>query len=255
LLDAKMEASVVEEIREVVAESAVRATICDLHVLRVAKGGYALGVSLVTDEVVQLDDAKSLRLIHDELAHIHVEVNGMTDESATTPAKTPGGTGALRSCQCSLFVLLVGHRLHPLNLLSVDHFGQCQMGNGRGEGRAVPVALPARTPDHVSSPNSGPGPAFALRPADAAQDDQGLTGVALGVCAVDALATAHGVDGRLQRLARRALTAREIADVGLAVGQRQREQLAGDEMVCWRTDHRFTPPYLVDSFFRFQDPP
>jgi hypothetical protein len=56
--------------------------------------------------------------------------------------------------------------------------------------------------------------------------------LALGVGTVHALAAAHGLDGGLQALARQAVGAGQIADLGLAVGQRQQEQLAGDELVA-----------------------
>ncbi|KWT97198.1 hypothetical protein APY03_1758 [Variovorax sp. WDL1] len=55
--------------------------------------------------------------------------------------------------------------------------------------------------------------------------------LALGLGAVDALAAAHGVDGGFDGLARDAVAAREVADLGLAVGQGQQEELAGDELV------------------------
>ena len=75
LLDAEMNAPVVEEIREVIASSPIKATVCDLHVWRVGKGKYACIVSLATDAPVEPDYFKSQLRIHEELVHISVEVN------------------------------------------------------------------------------------------------------------------------------------------------------------------------------------
>jgi cation diffusion facilitator family transporter len=75
LLDAEMKAPVVLEIREVIAASPIRATLCDLHVWRVGKGKYACIVSVITDEDVGPDYFKDQLGIHEELVHISVEVN------------------------------------------------------------------------------------------------------------------------------------------------------------------------------------
>lgn len=76
LLDAEMDAPVVDEIREAIAAGPVAATLCDLHVWRVGKGRYACIVSLATDSLeVQPDDFKALLRVHEELVHISVEVN------------------------------------------------------------------------------------------------------------------------------------------------------------------------------------
>lgn len=75
LLDAEMHAPVVDEIREVIAQSPSPARISDLHVWRVAKGKYACIVSLVTKENVAPEYFKTLLGIHEELVHITVEVN------------------------------------------------------------------------------------------------------------------------------------------------------------------------------------
>lgn len=74
LLDAEMNAPVVEEIRDVVATSPIAATICDLHVWRVGKEKYACILSLaVTEEVAPAYFRRQLA-IHEELAHITVEI-------------------------------------------------------------------------------------------------------------------------------------------------------------------------------------
>lgn len=75
LLDAEMTAPIVEEIREVIAVSAIKADICDLHVWRVAQAKYACILSLVTKENVSPEFFKSKLMIHDELVHISIEIN------------------------------------------------------------------------------------------------------------------------------------------------------------------------------------
>jgi cation diffusion facilitator family transporter len=75
LLDAEMDAPVVDEIREVIAEGAVEAEICDLHVWRVGKGKYACIVSLATAADATPDDFRRALQVHEELVHISVEVN------------------------------------------------------------------------------------------------------------------------------------------------------------------------------------
>ncbi|MDH6595062.1 hypothetical protein M2165_004951 [Variovorax sp. TBS-050B] len=55
--------------------------------------------------------------------------------------------------------------------------------------------------------------------------------LAFGIGAVHALAAAHGVDGRFERLARQAVLARDAADVRLAVGHGQQKEFACDELV------------------------
>lgn len=75
LLDAEMNAPVVEEIREVIAASPIKAALCDLHVWRVGQGKYACILSLTTNEDVQPDYFKAQLGIHEELVHISVEIN------------------------------------------------------------------------------------------------------------------------------------------------------------------------------------
>lgn len=82
LLDAEMDAPVVEEIREVIAASPVPAEISDLHVWRVGKGKYACIVSLVTHEDALPDFFKQQLRIHEELVHITVEINSQRMVSA-----------------------------------------------------------------------------------------------------------------------------------------------------------------------------
>ncbi|MCB1705563.1 MAG: CDF family Co(II)/Ni(II) efflux transporter DmeF [Halioglobus sp.] len=77
LLDAEMDAPVVREIREVIAQAPLEVVITDLHVWRVGKGKYACILSLyVSDEaVVTPDEIKRLLQVHEELVHLTVEMN------------------------------------------------------------------------------------------------------------------------------------------------------------------------------------
>ena len=75
LLDAEMGAPVVEEIREVIAASPLRAEIADLHVWRVGKGKYACILSLATDNEASPEYFKERLSIHEELVHISIEIN------------------------------------------------------------------------------------------------------------------------------------------------------------------------------------
>jgi cation diffusion facilitator family transporter len=75
LLDAEMGAPVVEEIREVIAASPLKAEISDLHVWRVGKGKYACILSLATDNDVSPEYFKEQLGVHEELVHISIEIN------------------------------------------------------------------------------------------------------------------------------------------------------------------------------------
>jgi cation diffusion facilitator family transporter len=74
LLDAEMDAPVVEEVREVIAECDPTAIITDLHVWRVGKGKFACVLSVVTRADVDDDYFRDQLAIHSELAHVTVEV-------------------------------------------------------------------------------------------------------------------------------------------------------------------------------------
>lgn len=82
LLDAEMNAPVVEEIREVIAASPVEAEICDLHVWRVGRGKYACIVALATHETTSPDYFRKQLAIHEELVHISVEVNRIGEHTS-----------------------------------------------------------------------------------------------------------------------------------------------------------------------------
>lgn len=75
LLDAEMDAPVVEEIRELLAASPAKAEISDLHVWRVGKGKYACIVGVITNSDESPDYFRRQIGIHEELVHITVEVN------------------------------------------------------------------------------------------------------------------------------------------------------------------------------------
>lgn len=75
LLDAEMDAPVVDEIRQVIAQSPVPAEICDLHVWRVGKGKYACILSLAAAPPATPDFFKEQLTVHEELVHVTVEVN------------------------------------------------------------------------------------------------------------------------------------------------------------------------------------
>ena len=75
LLDAEMDAPVVAEIHEVIAASPVKADITDLHVWRVGKDKYACIVSLAVQGQATPDEFRRLLSVHEELAHITVELN------------------------------------------------------------------------------------------------------------------------------------------------------------------------------------
>ncbi len=75
LLDANMDDAVVDEIREVIEESPVKAAITDLHVWRVGRGKYSVILSLQSDEAADPEYFKERLGVHEELVHITVEVN------------------------------------------------------------------------------------------------------------------------------------------------------------------------------------
>lgn len=74
LLDADMDAPVVDEIREVVADKLPGTAISDLHVWRVGKGRYACILSLVTNQPLTPALVRGHLAIHEELAHVTVEI-------------------------------------------------------------------------------------------------------------------------------------------------------------------------------------
>jgi cation diffusion facilitator family transporter len=79
LLDAEMNAPVVAEIREVIDASPIKARLSDLHVWRVGKGKYACILSLATDNEVSPEYFKRQLSIHEELVHISIEINRISE--------------------------------------------------------------------------------------------------------------------------------------------------------------------------------
>lgn len=75
LLDAEMDAPVVDEIREVIAADPEPAEITDLHVWRVGKGKYACLLGLVNQSGASPEHYRQALAVHEELVHITVEVN------------------------------------------------------------------------------------------------------------------------------------------------------------------------------------
>lgn len=75
LLDAEMDAPIVDEIREVIAQDPHEASITDLHVWRVGKGKYAVVLGLATKGSVDASHYRNALSIHDELVHVTVELN------------------------------------------------------------------------------------------------------------------------------------------------------------------------------------
>ncbi|MEW6234491.1 MAG: CDF family Co(II)/Ni(II) efflux transporter DmeF [Candidatus Omnitrophota bacterium] len=75
LLDAEMDAPVVAKIRKAIDARSEKIDITDLHVWRVGKSKYACILSLAVTDAAVPDEFRRLLSIHDELAHVTVEVN------------------------------------------------------------------------------------------------------------------------------------------------------------------------------------
>jgi cation diffusion facilitator family transporter len=74
LLDAEMDAPVVEEIRDVLTTMSGGVVLRDLHVWRVGKRGYACIVSVMAEGSLTAAAVREHLAIHDELVHVTVEV-------------------------------------------------------------------------------------------------------------------------------------------------------------------------------------
>jgi Co/Zn/Cd efflux system component len=91
LLDAEMDAPVVEEIREVVRGLPQPTTLRDLHVWRVGKGKYACIVSLASGAGLDADTVRRALGVHEELVHVTVEITSPVRPSSRgdrPPAQT-----------------------------------------------------------------------------------------------------------------------------------------------------------------------
>ncbi|WP_293776924.1 CDF family Co(II)/Ni(II) efflux transporter DmeF [uncultured Oxalicibacterium sp.] len=75
LLDAEMDAPIVEEVRQVIADSPVPAIINDLHVWRVGKEKYACILGLQVQGEANAEDFRHMLSIHEELAHVTIEIS------------------------------------------------------------------------------------------------------------------------------------------------------------------------------------
>jgi cation diffusion facilitator family transporter len=75
LLDAEMDAPVVDEVREVVSALPGRPRLQDLHVWRVGRGKYACILSLATDGgELRSESVREALRVHEELVHVTVEI-------------------------------------------------------------------------------------------------------------------------------------------------------------------------------------
>lgn len=78
LLDAEMDAPVVREIRAVIEQGQVPARITDLHVWRVGRAKYAAVLSVATSSDATAEHFRRALGVHEELAHVTVEVDRVT---------------------------------------------------------------------------------------------------------------------------------------------------------------------------------
>ncbi|KHL54750.1 CDF family Co(II)/Ni(II) efflux transporter DmeF [Xanthomonas cannabis] len=74
LLDAEMDAPVVAEVKQVIAELPHAIDITDLHVWRVGSERYACMLSLVTEAPIDADQVRTALQVHQELVHVTVEL-------------------------------------------------------------------------------------------------------------------------------------------------------------------------------------
>jgi Co/Zn/Cd efflux system component len=65
---------VVAEVREVIERGEVPAKITDLHVWRVGRAKYAVVLSVTTPSLVDSEYFRRALRVHEELAHVTVEV-------------------------------------------------------------------------------------------------------------------------------------------------------------------------------------
>jgi Co/Zn/Cd efflux system component len=76
-----MDAPVVAEIREVIERGKVAARITDLHVWRVGRARYAVVVTVATDSGMGGDYFRRALCVHEELAHVTVEIESVPNPS------------------------------------------------------------------------------------------------------------------------------------------------------------------------------
>jgi len=75
LLDAQMDAPVVEEIRQAIEEGDVPARISDLHVWQVGRGKFACIADVVTVPGIHADHFRQALAVHEEIVHVTLEVH------------------------------------------------------------------------------------------------------------------------------------------------------------------------------------
>src|ERR1022692_2289987 len=71
-------------------------------------------------------------------------------------------------------VLFVADLFHPVDNFPGELFLNGNVRHGCGRRRPMPVLLAGREPDHLTGPDLLDRSAFALRPAAASRDDEGL---------------------------------------------------------------------------------
>lgn len=84
LLDAEMDAPVVAEVKQVIAELPHAIDITDLHVWRVGSERYACMLSLVTEAPIDADQVRTALQVHQELVHVTVELRRLAQLVASS---------------------------------------------------------------------------------------------------------------------------------------------------------------------------
>ena len=75
LLDAEMDAPVVEEVKAVVAGLDGSVVLRDLHLWRVGRGKYACILGLESSAALRTDEVRHALSVHEELVHVTVEIS------------------------------------------------------------------------------------------------------------------------------------------------------------------------------------
>ncbi len=78
LLDAEMDAPVVEHVRRAMRDLPQPTVLKDLHVWRVGKGKYGCIVSLATEVTMTVADVRRRLAVHSELVHVTIEIETLT---------------------------------------------------------------------------------------------------------------------------------------------------------------------------------
>jgi cation diffusion facilitator family transporter len=81
LLDAEMDAPVVQEIRAAVEQGEVPARVTDLHVWRVGRANYACVLSVSTPSDKDADYFRKALGVHEEIAHATIEVDRVDEQT------------------------------------------------------------------------------------------------------------------------------------------------------------------------------